>query len=96
MTQLKEKSPDLVSVGAHNHTEGIDRNTYQGETIMKTVPIVPATRDIDWNGHTVTSPFGRTIRPNDLDMQILANGDQHAVGGSLNRADYFIVTAVAR
>jgi hypothetical protein len=42
---------------------------------------------------TVASPTGRTIRPDDLDMQTLCNGDQHAVGGSISRADFF-VTAV--
>ncbi|MDJ0337623.1 hypothetical protein [Cryobacterium sp. PH31-O1] len=56
---------------------------------MKTLSSVPPTAK-DWNGHTVTSPTGRSIRPNDLDMLTLCNGDQHAVGGSLNRADYFV------
>lgn len=42
---------------------------------------------------TVTNPSGRTIRPDDIDMQTLCNGDQHAVGGSLNRADYLIKEA---
>ncbi|MDJ0323387.1 hypothetical protein QMG61_06375 [Cryobacterium sp. PH31-AA6] len=39
---------------------------------------------------TVTSPSGRTIRPDDLDMLTLCNGDQHAVGGSLERAGYLV------
>ena len=42
---------------------------------------------------TITNPSGRTIRRDDIDMQTLCNGDQHTVGGSLNRAAYFI-TAV--
>lgn len=56
---------------------------------MKTLPIIPVTTVKDWNpgnGHTVTNPSGRTIRPDDLDMQTLCNGDQHAVGGSLDHA----------
>ncbi|MDH6237044.1 hypothetical protein [Cryobacterium sp. CG_9.6] len=47
----------------------------------------------DWNGHTVTSPTGRTIQPDDIDMRILCNADQQTVGGSINRAGY-LVTAV--
>jgi hypothetical protein len=43
--------------------------------------------------HAVTRPTGRTVRPDDLDMQTLCNGDQHTAGGSLNRAGY-IITAV--
>ena len=39
---------------------------------------------------TVTNPSGRTIRPDDIDLLTLCNGDQAAVGGSLNRADYLI------
>lgn len=39
---------------------------------------------------TVINPSGRTIRPDDIDLLTLCNGDQAAVGGSLNRADYLI------
>ncbi|WP_170192076.1 hypothetical protein [Rhodoglobus vestalii] len=53
---------------------------------MKTVSTLAVRPVIDWIGHTAS--------PNDLDMQTLCNGDQHTVGGSLNRADY-LITATA-
>lgn len=72
--------------------DGRDSETQRSskERIMTTIPII---RAIDWSGHVVTNPSGRTIRPKDLDMQTLCNGDQHTVGGSLNRAEH-LITAV--
>lgn len=92
MTRLKEKAADAWQGidGKQPETQPLSK-----ERIVKTVPSVPLEAK-DWNGYTSTSSRGRVIRPGDLDMLTLCNGDQHTVGGSLNRADYVIVAKGAR
>ena len=85
MTVTKKNAPSMSA----NSARGNDRNTYQGETTMNQIISVWTATDKDWNGHTVTTAAGFTVKPDSLMMRSLCNADE-ARADTTDRARYFV------
>ena len=94
MTRPTKKALNPNGVSAPNvQAKGSNRNTYQGETIMDQITSIPTTTDKDYRGFvpaTVMTAAGFIVKPDDLMMQSLVNGDNSR---SVDRARFYLVHA---